>query len=169
MCVHFLFLKNLFEFNVQCFILVIETHFFFIRSLFTNSISSLTINRNGDWIGAGSELFGQIAVWEWRSQSCYLRADSHSKEMTSLAYSPDGLHLVTGGYDNKVKVWRISGGRCVVTFTEHTAGVTGVAFPAQNSKVVLSASLDGTVRAHDLIRYVFSRLLIHIGLREIVD
>ncbi|CAH8586939.1 unnamed protein product [Schistosoma rodhaini] len=122
-------------------------------NLFTNSISSLTINRNGDWIGASSELFGQIAVWEWRSQSCYLRADSHSKEMTSLAYSPDGLHLVTGGYDNKVKVWRISGGRCVVTFTEHTAGVTGVAFPAQNSKVVLSASLDGTVRAHDLIRY----------------
>ncbi|CAH8562391.1 unnamed protein product [Heterobilharzia americana] len=122
-------------------------------SLFTNSISSLTINRNGDWIGAGSELFGQIAVWEWRSQSCYMRADSHSKQMTSLAYSPDGLHLVTGGYDNKVKVWRISGGRSIVTFSEHTAGVTGVAFPAQNSKIVLSASLDGTVRAHDLIRY----------------
>ncbi|CAH8522598.1 unnamed protein product [Schistosoma turkestanicum] len=122
-------------------------------NLFTNSINSLTINHNGDWIGAGSELFGQIAVWEWRSQSCYMRADSHSKEMTSLAYSPDGLHLVTGGYDNKVKVWRISGGRSIVTFTEHTAGVTGVAFPAQNSKVVLSASLDGTVRAHDLIRY----------------
>ncbi|VDQ17314.1 unnamed protein product [Trichobilharzia regenti] len=97
-------------------------------------------------------MFGQIAVWEWRSQSCYMRADSHSKQMTSLAYSPDGLHLVTGGYDNKVKVWRIAGGRSIVTFSEHTAGVTGVAFPAQNSKIVLSASLDGTVRAHDLVR-----------------
>ncbi|CAH8853799.1 unnamed protein product [Trichobilharzia szidati] len=122
-------------------------------NLFTNSINTVTINRNGDWIGAGSEMFGQIAVWEWRSQSCYMRADSHSKQMTSLAYSPDGLHLVTGGYDNKVKVWRIAGGRSIVTFSEHTAGVTGVAFPAQNSKIVLSASLDGTVRAHDLVRY----------------
>ncbi|KAH8848648.1 Periodic tryptophan protein 2 like [Schistosoma japonicum] len=81
-----------------------------------------------------------------------MRADSHSKVMTSLAYSPDGLHLATGGYDNKVKVWRVSNGRSIVTFTEHTAGVTGVAFPAQNSKVVVSASLDGTVRAYDLIR-----------------
>ncbi|KAH8871373.1 Periodic tryptophan protein 2 like [Schistosoma japonicum] len=122
-------------------------------NMFTNSINSLAINKNGDWIGAASELFGQIAVWEWRSQSYYMRADSHSKEMTSLAYSPDGLHLATGGYDNKVKVWRVSNGRSIVTFTEHTAGVTGVAFPAQNSKVVVSASLDGTVRAYDLIRY----------------
>ncbi|TNN21173.1 Periodic tryptophan protein 2 isoform 2 [Schistosoma japonicum] len=122
-------------------------------NMLTNSINSLAINKNGDWIGAASELFGQIAVWEWRSQSYYMRADSHSKVMTSLAYSPDGLHLATGGYDNKVKVWRVSNGRSIVTFTEHTAGVTGVAFPAQNSKVVVSASLDGTVRAYDLIRY----------------
>ncbi|KAH8848645.1 Periodic tryptophan protein 2 like [Schistosoma japonicum] len=129
------------------FIIVIEVN------MLTNSINSLAINKNGDWIGAASELFGQIAVWEWRSQSYYMRADSHSKVMTSLAYSPDGLHLATGGYDNKVKVWRVSNGRSIVTFTEHTAGVTGVAFPAQNSKVVVSASLDGTVRAYDLIRY----------------
>ncbi|CAL8068598.1 unnamed protein product [Calicophoron daubneyi] len=121
--------------------------------LFDSSISTLAINCVGDWIGVGCEDRGQIIVWEWRSQTCFLKAESHARQMTSLAYSPDGLHLATGGYDSKVKVWRVAGGRAVVTFTDHTAAVTGVAFPATKAKVVISSSLDGTVRAHDLVRY----------------
>jgi len=39
-----------------------------------------------------------------------------------------------------------------VTFTEHTASVTAVEF-AKRGQVVFSASLDGTVRAWDLVRY----------------
>ena len=39
-----------------------------------------------------------------------------------------------------------------MTFSEHTAPVTGVAF-LPNSAAVVSSSLDGTVRAYDLIRY----------------
>ncbi|TGZ66946.1 hypothetical protein CRM22_005055 [Opisthorchis felineus] len=121
--------------------------------LFEHAITTLTINRSGEWIGAATEDNGQLTVWEWRSQTCHLKAQSHARQMTSLAYSPDGLHLVTGGQDAMVKVWRISGGRAVVTFSEHTAAVTGVTFPASKAKVVISSSLDGTVRAHDLVRY----------------
>ena len=43
-------------------------------------------------------------------------------------------------------------GFCFVTFSEHTCSVTGVIF-TPNSQVVLSCSLDGTVRAFDLKRY----------------
>lgn len=54
-------------------------------------------------------------------------------------------------YYVQVKVWDTSNGFCFVTFTEHTSSITGVAF-SQNGKVVLSASLDGTVRAFDMHR-----------------
>ncbi|KAF7233753.1 hypothetical protein EG68_09697 [Paragonimus skrjabini miyazakii] len=121
--------------------------------LFNDPISTLTVNSSGDWIGAGCEVHGQLTVWEWRSQVCYLKAESHAGQMTSLAYSPDGLHLVTGGHDNKVKIWRISSGRTLVTFSEHQAAVTGVTFPLLKAKVVLSSSLDGTIRVYDLVRY----------------
>ena len=50
-------------------------------------------------------------------------------------------------------MWNTSSGFCFVTFTEHIAGITGVTFN-QNGQVVLSASLDGTVRAFDLNRWV---------------
>ena len=40
-----------------------------------------------------------------------------------------------------------------MTFHEHTAGVTAVSFTS-NGQVILSSSLDGTVRAFDLNRFV---------------
>ena len=43
-------------------------------------------------------------------------------------------------------------GACFVTFKEHTAPVSAVAF-LPSGHAVLSASLDGTVRAFDLVRY----------------
>lgn len=52
----------------------------------------------------------------------------------------------------QVKIWNVQSGFCFVTFSDHTAPVTAVAFLPSGS-VVVSASLDGTVRAFDLVRY----------------
>ena len=53
----------------------------------------------------------------------------------------------------QVKLWNTTSGFCFVTFPDHSAGVTGVCFNA-SGKVVVSCSLDGTVRAFDLHRSV---------------
>lgn len=52
----------------------------------------------------------------------------------------------------QVKVWNTGTGFCFVTFSEHNAAITGVLF-SQNGQVVISSSLDGTVRAYDINRY----------------
>jgi WD40 repeat protein len=36
-------------------------------------------------------------------QECTLTG--HSLLVTSVAYSPDGKHIVSGSYDNTVKIW----------------------------------------------------------------
>ena len=51
-----------------------------------------------------------------------------------------------------LQVWTVSSGFCFVTFSEHTNAVTALHFMASNH-CLLSASLDGTVRAWDLFRY----------------
>lgn len=51
-----------------------------------------------------------------------------------------------------MQVWTVSSGFCFVTFSEHTNAVTALHFMASNH-CLLSASLDGTVRAWDLFRY----------------
>lgn len=53
----------------------------------------------------------------------------------------------------QVKVWNTNSGLCFVTFTEHTSSVTNVTFTSSGF-VVVSASLDGTVCAFDLHRYI---------------
>lgn len=51
----------------------------------------------------------------------------------------------------QVKVWNTLSGFCFVTFTEHSSGVTGVTFTA-TGYVIVTSSMDGTVRAFDLHR-----------------
>ncbi|XP_068627684.1 periodic tryptophan protein 2 homolog [Battus philenor] len=115
-------------------------------------ISSVAVSPQGDWIAFGCPHIGQLLVWEWQSEQYVMKQQGHSLDMTCLAYSPDGLYIVTGGYDGKVKVWNTTTGFCFVTFHEHKSTVTGIVFSA-NKKFFVSSSLDGTVRCYDLTRY----------------
>ncbi|XP_062303436.1 PWP2 small subunit processome component [Osmerus eperlanus] len=121
-------------------------------SISDQRIASVAINGSGDWIGFGCSGLGQLLVWEWQSESYVFKQQGHFNNMAALAYSPDGQYIVTGGDDGKVKVWNTSSGLCFVTFTEHTSSVTNVTFTSSGF-VIVSASLDGTVRAFDLHRY----------------
>eukprot|EP01134_Creolimax_fragrantissima_P000177 CFRG0177T1 len=121
-------------------------------SISQNKISSVAINSTGEWIAFGSEKLGQLLVWEWQSESYVLKQQGHFHEMGAIAYSPDGQMIATGGDDGKVKIWNTRSGFCFVTFSEHTASITGVRF-SHSGHAVYSSSLDGTVRAYDLIRY----------------
>lgn len=121
-------------------------------SIGTNSVSTLSINKTGEWLALGSKKLGQLIVYEWQSESYILKQQGHFDIMNSLCYSPDGSKLVTGSDDGKLKIWDVNSGFCLATFTEHQSSVTQVKF-AQRGQVLYSASLDGTVKAWDLIRY----------------
>lgn len=115
-------------------------------------IDTCCFNNTGDWVALGVAGLGQLLVWEWQSEQYVMKQQGHSNEMTSVAYSPDGQFLATGGSDAKLKLWNMLNGFCFVTFTEHTSAVTGIQF-SNSKKFLVSASLDGTVRAFDIIRY----------------
>ena len=72
-------------------------------SISDQHIASISFNRTGDWIALGCGGMGQLLVWEWQSESYVLKQQGHFNNMTCLAYSPDGQHIVTGGDDAKVR------------------------------------------------------------------
>lgn len=116
------------------------------------TITSVAMNSSGDWIALGVSSLGQLVVWEWQSESFILKQQGHFNNMRVVQYSPDGQNIATGGEDGKVKLWSAESSFCFVTFSEHTAAVTGLVF-TQSGRAIISASLDGTVRAFDLTRY----------------
>ncbi|CAN0530776.1 unnamed protein product, partial [Ectocarpus sp. 12 AP-2014] len=101
----------------------------------------------------------QLLVWEWQSETYVLKQQGHGYGLNCAAFGATGSVCATGGDDSKVKLWSTTSGFCFVTFTEHEAPVTAVRF-TPNASAVVSASLDGTVRAHDLVRYKNFRTLV---------
>lgn len=122
-------------------------------SISQTNIDFVTVNSSGLWLAFGSSSLGQLLVWEWQSESYILKQQSHHDALNALVYSPSGTHIITAADDGKVKVWDTRSGFCVVTFPEHSSGVTAAEFVPQKSNVLFTASLDGSVRAWDLIRY----------------
>ncbi|OMJ27686.1 Periodic tryptophan protein 2-like protein [Smittium culicis] len=121
-------------------------------SISQNKLTSAAINFSGEWIALASSKLGQLLVWEWQSESYVLKQQGHIYDMSCVSYSADGHYLATGGDDGKVKIWTASNGFCFVTFSNHSAAITACQFTKKN-QVVVTASLDGTVRAFDLVRY----------------
>ncbi|KAL8449175.1 hypothetical protein Emag_003695 [Eimeria magna] len=66
--------------------------------------------------------------------------------------------VATGSNEGRVKVWDAESGFCYCTFADHTAAVSDVCF-SPTGNAVFSASLDGTVRAYDLLRFKPFRVL----------
>lgn len=73
----------------------------------------------------------------------------HMAEVLSVAFSPDGLHVLSGSSDKTVKLWKISTGREVRSFSGHTGSVTSVVF-SPDGRYVLSGSRDTTLKLWDI-------------------
>ena len=115
-------------------------------------LGTVALNKTGEWLALGCGPLGQLLVWEWQSETYVLKQQGHADAVNAVAFSPDGQSLVTGGEDAKVKLWSAASGFSYATFTAHEAPISALAFLG-SGQAILSASLDGTVRAHDLLRY----------------
>ena len=73
---------------------------------------------------------------------------SHSAEVPSVAFSPDGARLVSGSSDMTLKLWDGASGQLIRTFQGHFGRVTSVAFSSDGTRL-LSGSSDMTLRLWD--------------------
>ena len=116
-------------------------------------ITSISINQEGTWIAFGSKYLGQLLVWEWKSESYIFKQQGHFYDITTIAYSPDSSQIASGAMDGRIKIWNSSNATCIITFSEHKSKVTEIKYASNKPNVLVSSSLDGTVRAYDLIKY----------------
>jgi WD40 repeat protein len=82
----------------------------------------------------------------------------------SVAFSPDGQHIVSGSGDNLVKVWSVSARKEVASLAGHTNSVCSVAFSPDGQHIV-SGSADKLVKVWSMsARKEFASLAGHTNL-----
>eukprot|EP00922_Rhytidocystis_sp_ex-Travisia-forbesii_P064443 GHVS01095763.1.p1 GENE.GHVS01095763.1~~GHVS01095763.1.p1 ORF type:complete len:1115 (+),score=197.80 GHVS01095763.1:42-3347(+) len=121
------------EWQSETYILRQQGHHFGVQCLAFSPAGSAAV------LSIGSHVDKEAPAAVGHSSSC------------SVGLSRSGL-VATGGVDGKVKLWDTHTGFCFITFTQHTAACMDVVFTPQ-ANAVLTASLDGSVRAFDLLRY----------------
>ncbi|KAF7979229.1 hypothetical protein HWV62_43190 [Athelia sp. TMB] len=76
--------------------------------------------------------------------------EGHKRHVTSVSYSPDGKHIVSGSSDNTILIWDAETGEIVAgPFVGHSREIMTVAY-SPDGKYLASGSYDETVRIWDI-------------------
>jgi len=110
------------------------------------SIHALTCWEDTIAVGLG---LGHIITLNAVTGSKIAGLSGHTDRVSSLTFSPDGTSLVSGSYDNTIKLWDMQTGGVVKTFQGHSGGICSVSI-SPNFTTIASGSDDKTIRLWDI-------------------
>jgi WD40 repeat protein len=124
-----------------------------LRWRLPDAIEAVAVSPNGKYVGAVN-MEGKVAVWE-KENGRLLHEFSGSKTgEASLAFSPDGQYLATGGrFDNqtgtgdfRVRVWELKTGKLKAQFPAQKGSIGELVFSSDGA-ILLSAGFNQPVIA----------------------
>ena len=74
---------------------------------------------------------------------------SHVGWIRSVAFSRDGIHVLSGGADKTVKLWEAATGQLIRTFGGHSGEITSIAFSSDGTWFLSGGSNDKTLKLWD--------------------
>jgi WD40 repeat protein len=117
--------------------------------------NTVAFRPDGRWLAAVSNPGkgrgnGEVRVFDLATRRRVFTLGSHTGEVWSVTFTPDGRRIVTSGVDQTVRFWETETGQEVFTLRGHTNGVISVAFSADGRRMV-TGSNDNTAKIWDTV------------------
>lgn len=128
-----------------CLLRELKGHTGYVRSLRYGATGLISSGDDGSirfWSAAATEPARVI-------EGDLIAQAGHRGGVLSIALSPDGERLLSGGRDGTMRLWRVSDGKQMAVFDQHRSWVEAVAFAGGNRRAA-SVSRDGCLRLWDL-------------------
>lgn len=104
-------------------------------------VHAVAYDRAGERLAVGSS-DGIVQIYRVSDGERLARFDRHKDAVLSVRFSPDGLQVLSSGYDNTARLWDASTGRQIQVLRGHSWWVWAAEFSPDASRIV-TAGQDG--------------------------
>ncbi|MFO0844496.1 MAG: WD40 repeat domain-containing protein [Gemmataceae bacterium] len=82
------------------------------------------------------------SVFDVATGKPWFKVAGHTRQVTDLAFSPDGTRLVSASGDNTARVWDVATGRLVATFAKHTRPIGTAVFAPDGRRALTLCGIN---------------------------
>ena len=124
----------------------------------TYQVTAVAFSPTGNMLASGSD-DETIKIWDVRTGECLQTLDRNTEQMSSVdgnkgqirsvAFSPDGKLLASGGLDRIIRLWDVATGLCVREISTHSEPILSLAF-SPDGQLLASGGEAGVIHLSDV-------------------